>query len=172
MDSKELANIIVTEVSVHILLMTLNCNALNSMRKKPKCYVESNDLYLFLSDHSHTSLEKILGQRHEIRYLLGETPPCDSSQGPLSFRQRPTQFLDRLEPEKRGCQEDYLSWDKYLSSCVIVVSLALLNPWKRLEQSCQREIEFCSLFLVFCSLFLLFCSLFLLFTGWIKHLHA
>lgn len=102
MDSKELGNIIVTEVSVHILLMTLNCNALNFRRKKPKRYVESNDWYLFLSDHLHTSLEKILEQRHEIHYLLGETPPCDSSQGPLSFSQRPAQILDSLEPEKRG----------------------------------------------------------------------
>lgn len=85
MDCKELANIIVTEVSVDILLMTINCNALNFRRKKPQCYLESNDLYLFLSDH--TSLEKILGQRQEILYLLGETPPCDSSQVPLSFSQ-------------------------------------------------------------------------------------
>lgn len=78
MECKQLANIIVTEVSVHILLMTLNCNALNISRKKPQRYLESNRLYLFLSDH--TSLEKILGKRHGTLYLLGETPPCDNSQ--------------------------------------------------------------------------------------------
>lgn len=82
--------------------MTLNCNALNFSRKKPQCYLESNDLYLFLSDH--TSLEKILGKRHEILYLLGETPPCDSSQVPLSFSQTKTTV-----PRQTGTREKRLT---------------------------------------------------------------
>lgn len=73
MECTELANIIVTQVSLYILLMTLNCNALNFRGKKPQCYLEFNGFYLFLSDH--TSLEKILGKRHKMLYLLGETPP-------------------------------------------------------------------------------------------------
>lgn len=103
MKCKELANIIVTEVSVHILLMTPNYSALNFRRKKPQCYLESNDLYLFPSDH--TSLEKILGKRHEILYLLGKTPLCDSSQVTLSFSQTKTNRV----PRQTGTREKRLT---------------------------------------------------------------
>lgn len=47
-------------------------------------------------------------------------------------KQKPAQLLDRPEPEKRGWWEDYLAWAEYLNSCVIAVTLALLNPRKRL----------------------------------------
>lgn len=56
-----------------------------------------------LSDH--TSLEKILGMRHETLYLLGETPPCDSSQEPLSCSQ--TKAI--TAPRQTGTREKRLT---------------------------------------------------------------
>lgn len=83
--------------------MTPNYCALNFRRKKTQGYLESNDLYLFPSDH--TSLEKIIGKRHEILYLLGETPLCDSSQVPLSFSQAQSNRV----PRQPGTREKRLT---------------------------------------------------------------
>lgn len=73
---------------------------------------------------------------YSVRYRHAIAPKCLSTLA----KQRPGQFLDRLEPEKRGWQEDYLAWAEYLSSCVIAVTLALLNPRMKLEQSCWGKI--------------------------------
>lgn len=80
-------------------------NALKFRRNKCKGYLESNDLYQFLSDQAHTSPEKILGQRHEIQYLLGEIPPCNSSQVPLSSGQTKTSAV----PRQAGTREKTLA---------------------------------------------------------------
>lgn len=80
-------------------------NTLKFRRNKPKGYLESNDLYHFMSDQAYTSPEKILGQRHGIQYLLGEIPPCDSSQVSLNSGQTKT----RAVPRQAGTREKRLA---------------------------------------------------------------
>lgn len=74
-------------------------NGLKFRRNKPKGYLESNDLYQFLSDQAHTSPEKILGQTHEIQYLLYEIQYllslCDNSQVLLVSGQTKTSAVPR-----------------------------------------------------------------------------
>lgn len=85
--------------------MTQTMNAFTFRRNKLKGYLESNALYQFLSDQAHTSPEKILGQRHEILYLLNEILPCDSSQVPLSSSQTKISAI----PRQAGTREKSLA---------------------------------------------------------------
>lgn len=105
MDCKKITDLTVTEVSVCILLMILNCKcSWVQLKKKPKGYLESNDLYQFLFDQAHASPEEILGEKHEIQYLLSEISPCDSSQVPLSSGQTKSSTA----PRQAGTREKRL----------------------------------------------------------------